>query len=233
MPPSTGSRFMRAARTFALYTTTGAAVGFAGWKVYSRKTQFQEIDVSSPAYSSIASSVARINPHKNRPVMLDHCERRVPLSQLQTTDLDELTRRFCAGVWSGSGFELQRRIMERAFRQLDGRETDLWERADMEKSAYKVGERIADHFEVVGRASDKVVVRCGDSPRKQGPRNNDGIFSIEVRKDGDDAVFAMKSFFFDSTEEGASAAPPSALFDYLHREYAKLWMETSVRKLLK
>ncbi|KAK8182768.1 hypothetical protein BC567DRAFT_158017 [Phyllosticta citribraziliensis] len=212
---------MRAARRFALYTTTGAGIGFAGWKVYSRNTQFQDITESSPAYSSIAASVERINPHKNRPVMLDHCERRVPLSQLQTNDVDELTRRFCAGVWSGPGFELQRRIMERAFRQLDGRETDLWEKADLDKSAYKLGERIADHFEVVDRASDK------------GPRNSDGIFSIEVRKDGDDAVFVMKSFFFDSTEEGANASPPSALFDFLHREYAKLWMETSVRKLLK
>lgn len=224
---------MRAARRFALYTTTGAGIGFAGWKVYSRNTQFQDIDESSPAYSSIAASVERINPHKNRPGMLDHCERRVPLSQLQTTDLDELTRRFCAGVWSGPGFEPQRRIMERAFRQLDGRETDLWEKADLDKSAYELGERIADHFEVVDRAPDKVVVRCGDSPRKQGPRNSDGIFSMEVRKDGDDAVFAMKCFFLDTTEEGANAPPPSATFDFLHREYAKLWMETSVRKLLK
>ncbi|KAK8201699.1 hypothetical protein IWZ01DRAFT_443244 [Phyllosticta capitalensis] len=224
---------MRAINRFVLYTTASAGAGFIGWKVYSRNTSFVPIDVSSPSFSSIAKSVDGINPHKNKPAMLDHCERRVPLDRLQTTDLDELTRRFCAGVWSGPGFEIQRRIMQRAFRKLEGRETDLWEKSDLEKSAYKLGERIADHFEVVDRAQDKVVVRCGDSPRKQGPRNSDGIFSIEVAKDGNDAVFTMKSFFFDSTEEGAKAAPPSKAFDWLHREYAKLWMETSVRKLLK
>jgi hypothetical protein len=76
-------------------------------------------------------------------------------------------------------------------------------------------------------------VRCGDSPLIQEPRPSDGIFSIEVTKDDKNATFHLKSVFFNSTPGGANGGQLPFWFDFLHREYAKLWMETSVRRLLK
>ena len=64
-------------------------------------------------------------------------------------------------------------------------------------------------------------------------RASDGVFSMEVEKDGEFAYFRMKSFFYNSTPEGKDAQPLPWYFQFLHREYAKLWMEMSVRRLLK
>jgi hypothetical protein len=76
-------------------------------------------------------------------------------------------------------------------------------------------------------------VRCGDTPHNTGPRPSDGIFTMEVEKVDGYAVFHMKSVFFNSTPEGVKPARVPWHIDYLHKEYAKLWMETSVRSLMK
>lgn len=68
---------------------------------------------------------------------------------------------------------------------------------------------------------------------KTGPRDSDGIFSIEVSREGGDAVFHLKCVFFNSTPAGAKGGMMPKHIEFLHREYAKLWMETSVRRLLK
>jgi hypothetical protein len=69
----------------------------------------------------------------------------------------------------------------------------------------------------------------------QAARPSDGIFAIEVTEDDQNATFHLKSTFFNSTPEGAGAHPGMLpwWFDFMHKEYAKLWMETSVRRLLK
>lgn len=95
----------------------------------------------------------------------------------------------------------------------------------------------------------QVAVRCGDSPTKQNLRPSDGIFSMEVTLDDPTtssekgsseptATFHMKSFFFNSSlpSSDPNASKPAsmpAVVELLHREYAKLWMETSVRRLMK
>ena len=78
----------------------------------------------------------------------------------------------------------------------------------------------------------KVTVRCGDSPLLQDRRPSDGIFSIEVSKDDREATFHLKSCFFNSTPSGKNGGQLPWWFEPAHREYTKLWMETSVRKLL-
>ena len=79
----------------------------------------------------------------------------------------------------------------------------------------------------------QVVIRCGDSPTIPEHRASDGIFSIEVSKDEKNATFHLKSCFFDSTPAGKDGHQLPWWFDPAHKEYTKLWMETSVRKLLK
>ena len=81
----------------------------------------------------------------------------------------------------------------------------------------------------------EVVVRCGDSPLNTGPRPNDGLFSMEVSQNQENqtATFHMKSFFVDTTPGGSTAPPMPAFSQFLHRQYTKLLMLTSVKELLK
>ncbi|OCK75985.1 hypothetical protein K432DRAFT_157500 [Lepidopterella palustris CBS 459.81] len=208
-----------------------AGIVTAGWSWYTRGTKFVPFDASSADFNS--SIAQKLNPRSNPPVCIDHAIRQVPLSKLKTTDQDALTREFCRGIWSGIGFAFQRRYLERKYRTLEGRADDLWEKEQLKTSEYEVGTKITDHFEVVERTPEKVTVRCGDSPSKREPRPSDGIFSIEVTKDKDVATFHLKSIFINTSPDGADAKPLPPNFQFLHREYTKLWMETSVRKLLK
>ncbi|KAH7106247.1 hypothetical protein BKA62DRAFT_686470 [Auriculariales sp. MPI-PUGE-AT-0066] len=211
--------------------TTGLVMLSTGWVFYSRNSKFVTYTTAEPEFGNKFWKTR--NPHNNPPVCIDMCEKKVSLSQLKTTDSEALTRGFASGVFGGWGFEIQRRLLERSNRTLEGRDGDLWEREDLAKSQYQEGTRIADHFEVVARTPTQVAVRCGDSPTERGLRGSDGVFSMEVDKDDKFAYFRMKSFFFNSTPEGASAGPLSPVMQFLHRQYTKVWMEFSVRQLLK
>ncbi|KAF2760431.1 hypothetical protein EJ05DRAFT_436001 [Pseudovirgaria hyperparasitica] len=201
---------------------------YAAWTLYTRNTSF----VPFTSYPE-STSLKRLNPRSNPPACIDHAVRRVPLSKLKTQNQEELTKRFCQGIWGGLGFAYQRRFLEKKYRALEGREGHLWEKSELKASAYDEGTAIADHFEVVERAFDKVVVRCGDSPLKRDPRPSDGIFEMQVTIEDHDAVFHLKSVFFNSTPDGTVKAQLPWWFDWGHKQYTKLWMETSVRKLLK
>ncbi|EOD43774.1 hypothetical protein GTA08_BOTSDO11951 [Neofusicoccum parvum] len=220
-------------KTLATTTAAGAALAGAGWKYYTRDTHFVPFTPTSPSFASWAGLMRARNPQNNPPACIDHAVRRVALADLRTDDVEALTRGFCAGVWSGLGFAYQRRFLEKKYRALERRDDHLWDAPELAASDYKVGTKIADHFEVVERAPGRVAVRCGDSPLNAGPRPSDGIFSMEVDKDDKFATFHMKSYFFNSTPEGAVKGQLPWWFEFLHREYAKLWMETSVRRLLK
>jgi hypothetical protein len=78
-------------------------------------------------------------------------------------------------------------------------------------------------------------VRCGDSPLNNDRRPSDGLFSMEVTTDEDKqtATFHLKSVFVNTTPDGKSAEPLPWRFQFAHRLYTKLWMETATRKLMK
>ena len=134
----------------------GTAGPALGWMYYTRASSFIPLATTSASFPSDVA--AKLNPDQNKPLLIDHCIRKVPLAQLKTTEQEDLTRRFCQGVWSGPGFEIQRRYLERKWRKLDGRDTHLWEKRDLASSDYGVGTAIADHFEVVQRTPEKVVL---------------------------------------------------------------------------
>ncbi|KAE9962228.1 hypothetical protein BLS_000624 [Venturia inaequalis] len=138
--------------TGAAFATT--ATPALGWMWYTRATTFVPFPTSSPDFSS--ATARKFNPGNNPPVCNDMAVRTVPLDQLKTTDQETLTRQFCQGIWSGPGFEIQRRYLARKYRQLGGRWDHLWEKADLKSSRYNVGTKIADHFEVVERTDEKV-----------------------------------------------------------------------------
>lgn len=78
-------------------------------------------------------------------------------------------------------------------------------------------------------------MRCGDSPLVSDHRPSDGLFSMEVSKDDEAqmATFHLKSVFVDTTPEGRGTEPQPAILQAAHRWYAKLWMESATRKLIK
>ncbi|KAF2092554.1 hypothetical protein NA57DRAFT_82267 [Rhizodiscina lignyota] len=217
-------------RRFLQLTTVGAATGTAGWMWYTRNIHFVPFDATSPDFTSPISK--RLNPSLNKPSCIDDATRSVPLSKLKTTDIAELTRDYCRGVWGGLGFEIQRRELERRHRHKEGKESQLWDVKDLKESEYPVGTRIADHFEVVEHTPDKVVIRCGDSPDVPEHRASDGIFSLEVAIEGDVATFHMKSIFFNSLPNASYNQLPWHI-KWAHMEYDKLLLETAVRSLLR
>ncbi|KAJ7468657.1 hypothetical protein FB451DRAFT_1256894 [Mycena latifolia] len=201
---------------FVAYTSLAGAVGFGSFLVLTRKTRF----------------VPALNPHANAPSLHDLCVRRVPLKDIKPELLKEegkLVEAFCAGVWSGFGYDIQRRYLERKYRSPETA-TQLWDPAALAASSYPVGTQITDHFEVISHTPSSIAVRCGDSPRNAGVRASDGVFEMSavVNEQEGVAEFGLKSVFF--TGQGPSDAKLPSHIAYAHRLYAKLWMESALRK---
>lgn len=128
------------------------------------------------------------------------------------------------------GYIPQRAFLERKYR---GPETadHLWNRSDLLSNNYEVGTIITDHFEVVEKTEDRILVRCGDSPRIREVRPSDGLFEIAavVKRDQGVAEFSLKSCFYQGLGK-AEAAPMDEKVAWAHRQYTKLLLETAVLK---
>ena len=112
----------------------------------------------------------------------------------------------------------------------------LWDKKDLKESNYDVGTLITDHFEVISKTPDSIIVRCGDSPRQRDVRESDGLFemSVDVRKDEGFAEFGLKSVFYNglSGYKGtANPMPPHV--QWLHQQYGKVLMESALRNVMK
>ncbi|KAJ4371805.1 hypothetical protein N0V86_008359 [Didymella sp. IMI 355093] len=247
-PPPEFKRISGTKRLFGVVLgLTGAAaanalLGYSVFSFYTRNTTFVPYDTSSP--DLLTPTFTKHNPLKNAPICIDHAIKTLPLQKFreryglkegEKVPVERLTTDFCRGIWSGIGFRVQRRYLEKKYRALPGREDHLWDVKQLEKSEYPVGEKIVDHFEVVDHDANKVTVRCGDSPLNQDHRASDGLFSMEVTTDerADTATFHLKSVFVNTTEEGKGLEPLPWNFQLAHRWYTKLWMEGATRKMLK
>jgi hypothetical protein len=99
-------------------------------------------------------------------------------------------------------------------------------------SSYPIGTQITDHFEVIEHTDDRIVVRCGDSPLKTGVRPSDGLFEMAVAVKPDEGVaeFQLKSVLYQGLGKAQDSPMPWHI-EWLHRQYAKLWMESAVRNV--
>ncbi|KAL5402657.1 hypothetical protein PMIN03_010499 [Paraphaeosphaeria minitans] len=231
LPPS--KRFLGITLGLAGAGATNLVLGYAGFSFYARSTTFVPYDTT---HDDLATPVfKKHNPLGNAPVCIDHAVKTIPLAKLKEVDQSKLTTDFCRGVWSGLGYAYQRRYLEKKYRALENREDHLWDRRELAESDYAVGTKITDHFEVVEHTPEKVIVRCGDSPLNQDHRPSDGLFSMEVTTDQEKqtATFHLKSVFVNTTPGGKDGEPLPWRFQFAHRLYTKLWMETATRKLLK
>lgn len=224
---------MGVARTVLKWGSFGGAatVGSFFWALRNSSA----LPLASSDYLYNTTWYARFNSENNAPVS-DVVIRTVPLKDLQPALLEKegkLVERFCAGVWGGLGYAYQRSYLEKKYR---GPETagQLWDRKELKESTYPVGTQITDHFEVLSHTDDSIIVRCGDSPRKTGPRPSDGLFEMraDINKQLGVAEFQLKSILYQGVGKAEGPAMPWHV-ELLHRWYAKLWMETAVRAMMR
>jgi hypothetical protein len=112
----------------------------------------------------------------------------------------------------------------------------LWSKSQLAEDKYEKGTYITDHFEVVEKTPTTITVRCGDSPRNQGLRGSDGLFSISavVDKDREEVELRLRSCLFSSQGSiPGHKGPMPAWMEELHQWYARIWSETGSWKLLK
>jgi hypothetical protein len=131
------------------------------------------------------------------------------------------------------GYAYQRSYLEKKYKNDTTTAHQLWSRDELKASNYDVGTQITDHFEVVSKTPDSIVVRCGDSPLKTGVRDSDGLFemSTAINKEEGVAEFRLKSVFYKGVGT-ATEKPMPPHIEFLHRLYTKLWMETAVQNVV-
>lgn len=171
-PPPEFKRISGTKRLFGVVLGLGGAaaanalLGYSVFSFYTRNTTFVPYDTSSP--DLLTPTFAKHNPLKNAPVCIDHAIKTLPLQKFREryglkegdkVPVERLTTDFCRGIWSGIGFRVQRRYLEKKYRALPGREDHLWDVKQLEKSEYPVGEKIVDHFEVVEHNANKVSLK--------------------------------------------------------------------------
>ncbi|KAL3489505.1 hypothetical protein BJX62DRAFT_239039 [Aspergillus germanicus] len=219
-------------RTLKLGTYTGlASVGAFFW--YTRNDRFVPMSATDPIFAHVLHQ--KFNPEKN-PTTHDLCIRRVPLSDINPSLLEKkgkLVEAFCAGVWSGAGYAFQRAYLSSKYED-PSTASHLWTRESLRNSTYDLGTLITDHFEVVEKTPERIVVRCGDSPRRQDVRASDGLFEMSavVKPEEGVAEFGLKSCFYQGLGK-AETKPMPPHIEWLHRQYTKLWLETALGRVLR
>lgn len=225
---------LRTAVAVTGWSSLGAAITFA---VYTRRSKIYDMD--STDYLLGNTMLARFNPYNN-PMMKDVCVRKVPIEQIRPELLQEdgkLVEAFSAGIWSGSGYAIQRRILERKYRGPDTA-AQLWTQEDLKNSTYTPGTLVTDHFEVMNKTENSIIFRGGDSPRVQDVRENDGLMELtaDVERDQGVVVFGLKCVFYNGLgplkDDGKKREPPGAVTKWLHEKYDKLLMESAIRNCM-
>ncbi|KAI9926343.1 hypothetical protein ASPWEDRAFT_45592 [Aspergillus wentii DTO 134E9] len=214
-------------RFIKLSTYTGVA-SVGAFFYATRKNVEEPLPLTDHIFSS--SHFKTFNPNNN-PTTHDFFVRRIPLSDIKPDLLEnkgKLTEAFCAGVWSGLGYAAQRAHHARNA-PADETKDHLWSRSELRSSTYEPGTLITDHFQVLEKTPERIIVRCGDSPRVTGVRPSDGLFEMSavVKPEQGVAEFGLKSCFYQGLGKAESEPMPSHIV-WLHKQYTKLWLETAV-----
>ena len=80
--------------------------------------------------------------------------------------------------------------------------TQLWTPSDLSTSNYETGTELVNHFNVVDKSAEEILVRFGDSPHVSGGRPIDGLFAIGATIDRPAGVarLHLKTLVFQSEE---------------------------------
>jgi len=242
---------MTTIRRITAVTGWGSLVATSSWLWYTRQSHLQPLDHNDYLFQS--TFMARLNPD-NHPAMSDVCIRELPLSKIKPELLTEdgkLVEQFCAKTFGGIGicnllengtkdptdkrvilgFEAQRALLKRSNYNTKTAH-NLWTQPELASSIYPVGTEMVDHFEIISKTTDSIIVRCGGSPLDKNVRASDGLFELKADVDEDEKIarFEMKSVFFSGATKSAEHMVPGHIV-WGHRLYTKLLMETAVRGL--
>ncbi|PNP42339.1 hypothetical protein TGAM01_v208086 [Trichoderma gamsii] len=218
-------------------TVLGVTAGTAAAVGYLRLSTsiIAPIPLNDALYSS--GVYKKYNPHRNAATN-DICVKTIPLNRIRPELLQkegDLALEFCRGLWSGWGYEIQRRFLHRKWYSPET-SSQLWTRDQLAASSYEPGTVLTDHFEVVDRTPNEIIVRCGDSPRNGGPRPSDGLFAIgaTIDREAQVARLTLKSCLFHSDRkvEGENGPMPGWM-EILHQWYARIWMASGSRRIVR
>jgi hypothetical protein len=137
------------------------------------------------------------------------------------------------------GYTIQRKYLERKYRNDTTTAHQLWTPQQLSTSTYEPGTEITDHFVVLEKSPSSILIRCGDSPlhNPDSTRPSDGLFEICATTDLNKgfAEFKLKSIFYqgEGDAQDKTKAPMSPTICWLHQQYAKLWMETAMSHVKK
>ncbi|EGR44522.1 uncharacterized protein TRIREDRAFT_124083 [Trichoderma reesei QM6a] len=210
---------------------TAAALGY----VRLSTSIIAPIPLSDALYSS--NTFKKYNLHRN-PATNDICVKTIPLNRIRPELLQkegDLALEFCRAVWKGWGYSIQRRYLHRKYFGADT-SSQLWTPEQIAASNFEPGTIVTDHFEVVERTPTEITIRCGDSPRTQGPRASDGLFAIgaTIDKDAQVARLTLKSCFFPSDRKvEGDKGPMPGWIENLHQWYSRILMVSAARSLMR
>lgn len=137
-------------------------------------------------------------------------------------------------MWIQIGYAYQRHYLSKKYQNTTTTAHQLWSRSELQNSTYPVGTEITDHFEVVSKTPEAIVVRCGGSPLVKDVRDSDGLFEmgVVIKREEGVAEFRLKSVFYKGLGK-ADGKPMPDHIEFLHRLYTKLWMETAIRNVVR
>ncbi|KXG46573.1 uncharacterized protein PGRI_054290 [Penicillium griseofulvum] len=222
--------------TFGKISTAASLAGTAGWQLWTMNCYFEPFGPKNdPLFQS--QYFKQHNPG-NHPSLNDSCVRKVPLSQIPPELIDDalnggskLTERFCAGVWGGYGYAIQRKILARLGRDDSNKESVLWDKKQLLSSTYEEGTNVTDHFIVSGKTPRSIILWGAQSPSENHgvPRDMENIAEITTDIDLDRGVaeFRLKNIFYNGVERTTKALFPPPIV-WLHFQYCKLLVEAGV-----
>ncbi|GFF56720.1 hypothetical protein IFM46972_10589 [Aspergillus udagawae] len=226
--------------TFCKVSAAASAAGAGGWQLWTMHCYFEPFGPENdPLFKS--RYFKQHNPG-NHPSLNDSCVRKVPLSQIPPVLVDDalnggskLLERFCAGVWGGYGYAIQRNILARLGRDDSNKDLMLWDKKQLLNSTYEEGRTPT-------RASGSIEIGAGNTPRSivlwgaHSPSENPGVprdmenlaeITTDIDMDQGVAEFRLKNIFYNGVERTSKDLFPPPIV-WLHFQYCKLLVEAGV-----
>ncbi|KAL2816931.1 hypothetical protein BJX63DRAFT_130850 [Aspergillus granulosus] len=222
--------------SFSKFSAAATLAGAGGWRLWTGSCYFEPFGPENdPIFQS--EYYRRHNPG-DHPSLKDSCVRKLPLSQIPSELVDDalnggskLVERFCAGVWGGYGYAIQRTILARLGRTDSNKESILWDKKQLLGSTYEAGTNVTDHFVVVGKTPRSIVLWGAHAPSENPgvPRDMENLAEVTADVDVARGVveFRLKNIFYNGVERTSKELFPPPIV-WLHFQYCKLLVEGGV-----
>ncbi|RAH64998.1 uncharacterized protein BO66DRAFT_432358 [Aspergillus aculeatinus CBS 121060] len=221
---------------FAKFTAAASLTAVGAWQLWTSDCYFEPFGPENDHLFQ-SETFKKFNPGKH-PSLNDSCVRKVPLSQIQPELVNDaigggskLLERFCAGMWGGYGFSIQRNILTRIARNDTNKGSALWEKDQLLSSTYEPGTNVTDHFLILAKSPKSIVMWGAESPSDdpgvRRPMENIAELTAELDLDRGVVEFRYKNIFYNGVERTSKALFPPPIV-WLHFQYCKLLVKSGV-----